>query len=391
MMRKICLVTGTRADYGIMRRLVLALNEREDIQLQIIATNMHLSADYGYTYREIEADDLHINKKVEMLTGGDTPVDTVAAMGRGLSAFGSALQELDPDLMLILGDRYEMLVAASAATIMGIPVAHFHGGEITEGAYDDALRHAITKLSYLHFTATEEYRQRVIQMGESPERVFCVGALGVENIRNADVMPLDELEKDLNFKLGSEFLLVTFHPVTKEPGEITTQIESLLAALGQVTDVYNILFTLPNSDAGGGLIASMITDWVANHADKALAVKSLGQRRYFSALKHCAAVIGNSSSGLIEAPSFGVPTLNIGNRQKGRARGNTVIDCNTDTDSIASALHTVLSPEFRQYVRQKGLNPYYMPDTLKNIADILTQIPLSKHPVKSFYDIPNLQ
>ncbi|MDE5758946.1 MAG: UDP-N-acetylglucosamine 2-epimerase (hydrolyzing), partial [Allobaculum sp.] len=362
--RKICFVTGTRAEYGILSRLMKSLNEDSSVELQIIATNMHLSPEFGMTVREIEEDGLKVDRKVEMLLSSDTAVGTVKSMGLASIGLADAYAELSPDLIVIRGDRYEMLAAASSAMIFGIPVAHLYGGEITEGAYDDAIRHAITKLSYLHFTSTEEYRDNVIQMGESPERVFWVGALGADNIDNEEVMTLDELEESLEFKLGDEFLLVTFHPVTKEPGQAKSQTLALLKSLEKILDIYKILFTLPNSDTDGRIIGKMVSDWVQMHPDRSVAVTSLGRRRYYSALEHCTAVIGNSSSGLCEAPSFRKPTLNIGIRQQGRAQGNTVVNCDPTHESISEGLGKVISKEFTDFVTKEGINPYVKQNTL---------------------------
>lgn len=384
--RKICFVTGTRADYGIMSRLMRAVADDSRAELQIIATNMHLSPEFGLTWREIEADGFSIDRKVEMLLSADTPSATVKSMGLAQIGLADAFSELCPDLVVILGDRYEMLAAASAALIFGIPVAHLHGGEITEGAYDDSIRHAVTKLSYLHFTSTEEYRARVIRMGEEPSRVICSGALGVDNILSEPVMPLSELSESLGFDLGPSFLLVTFHPVTREPGQAGAQMQALLDALSAVCGTHRILFTMPNSDAGGRLISSMVSRWVSEHPGEAIAVKSLGKKRYYSALAHCAAVVGNSSSGLIEAPSFRKPTLNIGNRQKGRTAGNTVVSCPADADSVSAGLARVLSPEFAAFVVAEGYNPYQRPDTLSVICEALVTAPLPSGAVKSFYD-----
>ncbi|MDE6637336.1 MAG: UDP-N-acetylglucosamine 2-epimerase (hydrolyzing) [Muribaculaceae bacterium] len=389
--RKICFVTGTRAEYGILSRLMKAMNEDDAVELQIIATNMHLSPEFGMTVKEIEEDGLRVDRKVEMLLSSDTAVGTVKSMGLASIGLADAYAELDPDIIVILGDRYEMLAAASAALIFGIPVAHLHGGEITEGAYDDAIRHAITKLSYLHFTSTPEYRDNVIQMGESPDRVFWVGALGADNIANGDLMSLQELEGSLGFRLGDDFLLVTFHPVTKEPGQAEFQAKALLDALGNVIGTHKILFTLPNSDTDGRIIVRMVNDWVQAHPDNAVAVTSLGRRRYYSALRHCKGVVGNSSSGLCEAPSFRKPTLNIGMRQQGRAQGNTVINCDATCESISEGLRKMLSDDFTGYVSQHGVNPYVKPDTLSAIKSVLKDFPLSRHAVKHFYKIDNRQ
>ena len=385
--RKICFVTGTRAEYGILSRLMQSLKEDDSVELQIIATNMHLSPEFGMTVKEIEDDGLKVDRKVEMLLSSDTAVGTVKSMGLASIGLADAYAELDPDLIVILGDRYEMLAAASAALILGIPVAHLHGGEITEGAYDDSIRHAITKLSYLHFTSTEEYRDNVIQMGESPDRVFWVGALGADNIGSDDMMSLTELEDSLNFTLGEDFLLVTFHPVTKEPGQAEAQTQALLDSLEKELAHYKVLFTLPNSDTDGRIIARMVRDWTHDHSDKAVAVTSLGRRRYYSALKHCKAVIGNSSSGLCEAPSFRKPTLNIGIRQQGRAQGNTVVNCDSTYESILEGIGKALSEEFIDFVSREGNNPYVKPETLASIMTVLKEFPFQKHGVKHFYKL----
>lgn len=385
--RKICIVTGTRAEYGILSHLVKSLLDDPRVELQIIATNMHLSPEFGLTYREIEADGFKIDKKVEMLLSSDTHVGTVKSMGLASIGFADAFAELSPDLIVILGDRFEMLAAASAAMIFGIPVAHLHGGEITEGAYDDSIRHAITKLSYLHLTSTEEYRKRVIQMGECPERVFWVGAPGVDNIMNEKLLSVESLGTYLNFDLGERYLVVTFHPVTKEPHEAVSQTEALLDCLIPYLDTHKVLFTLPNSDTGGRIVSSIIRDWVSRYSGAATAVTSMGRRRYYSAVAHCSAVIGNSSSGLLEAPSFKKPTLNIGNRQKGRTRGNTVIDCTADRDSISKGLAEVLSPKFCQHVIQSGFNPYFKEGTVREIHRLLVETELPRNAIKQFYNI----
>lgn len=386
-MRKICVVTGTRAEYGIMSRLMRSLKDDKRVELQIIATNMHLSPEFGMTVKEIESDGFKVDKRVEMLLSSDTPTGTVKSMGLASIGFADAYAELSPDQIVILGDRYEMLAAASAALIFGIPVAHLYGGEITEGAYDDSIRHAITKLSYLHFTSTEEYRNRVIQMGESPERVRWVGSLGADNIVNSATMSLPELEHSIGFDLGQSFLLVTFHPVTKEPGKAEKQTIALLSALEEVIDRYNVLFTLPNSDTDGRTVARLISDWVKTHPEKAYAVTSLGRARYYSALIHCAAVVGNSSSGLIEAPSFKKPTLNIGNRQRGRAQGNTVINCNANLEDIRSGLSRALDYKTISDIAEHGVNPYAKTGTLEAILSALVETPLPAHATKHFYNI----
>ena len=385
-MRKICVFTGTRAEYGIMSRLLRLIDNDPNLQLQIIATNMHLSPEFGLTYKEIEADGFHIDKKVEMLLSSDTPNGTVKSMGLALIGFADALEDLKPDVAVILGDRYEMLAAAEACLIYKIPVAHLYGGEITEGAYDDAIRHCISKLSHLHFTSTEEYRNRVIQLGESPERVKYVGALGVDNIRNEEIMSLEELENSLKFKLGDKFLLVTFHPVTMENATAAEQCDSLLRALSEINSNYQLLFTLPNSDTDGRVIIKKINDYVSTHSDNAFAITSLGKRRYYSALNFATAVIGNSSSGLVEAPSFHIPTLNIGNRQEGRTRGESVIDVDATFEGIREGLNKALSVEFINRAK-KANNPYEKEYTLLEIFNTIKTYPLEGLIKKHFFNL----
>lgn len=388
--RKICVITGTRAEYGILRRLMLRLREAPEVTLQIVATNMHLSPEYGLTAREIEADGFRIDKKIEMLLSSDTPSGTLKSMGLLQIGLADALTELKPDLIVILGDRYEMLAAASAATIFNIPVAHLHGGEVTEGAYDDQIRHAITKLSTWHLTATDDYRRRVIQMGEEPERVFATGALGVDNVLAADLDSPDETGKSIGFDPGRDYIMATYHPVTREPGEGRRQIDSLLEALTPLLGDYKVIFTLPNSDSESRAIRSRIEEWAAAHSDRAAAFTSLGARRYFSLLAGAAAVVGNSSSGIIEAPAFGIPTVDIGNRQKGRSRGNTVIHCGTSLSEISAALDKALGAEFRSFVKREGSNLYRGEGSaLDTIFRILTETPLPASGAKRFYDLNN--
>ena len=386
-MRKICFFTGTRAEYGIMSHLMRMVYNSPECDLQIIATNMHLSPEFGLTYREIEADGFRIDKKVEMLLSSDTANGTIKSMGLATIGFADALEDLRPDLAVILGDRYEMLAAAQSCLIYNIPIAHLYGGEITEGAYDDAIRNAITKLSHLHFTSTEEYRQHIIQMGEQPNNVFYVGSLGVDNIKQEAVMPLHELETSIGFNLGNKFLLVTFHPVTIKTLSNIDQCKTLLSALSELNNDYKLLFTLPNSDTEGRIIMKLIKDFVSEHPSSSCAVSSLGKKRYYSALKYAAAVIGNSSSGLVEAPSFHIPTLNIGNRQKGRTRGNSVIDVDNTYEDIQKGLKKVLSAEFKEKA-SKAINPYYKTNTAESIFKIIKTYPLDNILNKHFYVIP---
>lgn len=307
-MRKICVITGSRAEYGLLSGLMAKIQFDRDLQLQIIATNMHLSPEFGLTYKEIETDGFRIDKKVEMLLSSDTANGTAKSVGLATIGFADAFEDLSPDLILVLGDRFEILAAVSAALFYKIPVAHIHGGEITEGAYDDNIRHAITKMSHLHFTSEEPYRRRVIQLGESPDRVFNVGALGVENIKHVPLLSKEELEKSLNFQLGDKSLLVTFHPVTLENSTAEQQCMNLLESLESFPD-YRIIFTFPNSDTDGRIIIDLIKRFVERHRSESVAFVSLGKVRYLSTLQYVSAVVGNSSSGIIEVPSFGIPTL----------------------------------------------------------------------------------
>lgn len=385
-MRKVCFFTGTRADYGIMSRLMRRVAEAPDCLLQIVATNMHLSPEYGLTYREIEADGFHIDKRVEMLLSSDTRNGIVKSMGLSMVGFADAIDDLKPDLAVILGDRYEMLAAAEACLIYNVPIAHIGGGELTLGAFDDAIRHSITKLSHLHFATTDEYRNRIIQMGETPEHVFNFGGLANDNIINEPVMKKVELEESIGFKLDKAFLLVTYHPVTLENNSSATQINNLLAALEEYLPNYKIIFTMPNSDAGSEVIAEKIKTFVNKNKENTISFVSLGRKRYYSALKYCSAVVGNSSSGLSEAPSFHVPTLNIGNRQKGRIMCESVVDVEVTQDSIKRGLAKVLSKDFMEYVKTRRC-PFEKKGTLENMFEVIAHYPLENIIEKKFHNI----
>lgn len=384
-MRKICVVTGSRAEYGLLSGLMKAIQENAGLQLQIIATNMHLSPEFGLTYKEIERDGFRIDKKLQMLLSGDTSNATTKSAGLATIGFADAYEDLQPDLIVVLGDRYEILAAVTAALFFKIPVVHLHGGEITEGAYDDCIRHAITKMSHLHFTSTEAYRQRVIQLGEQPERVFYVGAIGVENIKRVPLLSKRELEESLHFTLGNKVLIVTYHPVTLENYTAASQCQNLLDALDEYSD-YNVIFTLPNSDTDGRIIIQMVHEYVSQHSDRCISIPSLGLKRYLSALKYVDAVIGNSSSGIIEVPSFGIPTLDIGNRQKGRITAESIIHCGTAQKDIVEGLRKVLSEEQR-VVARNCKNPYDKENTIENILNIIKNYPLSSLIQKSFHNI----
>lgn len=382
-MRKICVATGSRAEYGILRPLMKAIQKEPGLKLQIIATNQHLSKIQGETYKEIEKDGFSIDFKVYM--ADDESIDNehniTIAISRGIKGFADAFDKLNPDLLLILGDRYEMLVAASTALIYKIPIAHLHGGEITEGAFDDAIRHSITKMSHLHFTATEDYRRRVIQLGEQPERVFNVGALGVENITNTEFMSKEEIEESLHFTLSDKCLLCTYHPVTLSSLSSKEQIKNLLTALDKFYD-YHVIFTYSNSDTNSHIIIKCIDEYVKGNPHRCLFIPSLGQRLYFSILKHITAVIGNSSSGIIEVPSFGIPSLDIGERQKGRIAAQSVIHCGYSKKEIEDGLREIVN-----YKSNSIHNPYYKNGTCSAILNIIKNYPLDSIIQKKFYDI----
>lgn len=383
--RKICVITGSRAEYGLLSGLMQAIKVDATLELQVIATNMHLSPEFGLTYREIEKDGFHIDKKVEMLLSSDTANATVKSVGLGTIGFADAYEDLQPDMIVVLGDRFEILSAVSAALFYKIPVAHLHGGEITEGAYDDCIRHAITKMSHLHFTSTEEYRQRVIQMGERPDSVFNVGAIGVENIKNTPLLSKQELEANLQFELGEKSLLVTYHPVTLEHFTAEEQCMNLLEALEEFSD-YRIIFTLPNSDTNGRIIMRLIHEFVEKHKERSIAFTSLGKVRYLSALQYISAVVGNSSSGIIEVPSFGIPTLNIGDRQKGRIAAKSVMHCGTSKNEIMIGLLQILSEEMRGKMNLQS-NPYEKQGTTEAIVRIIKNVSIENLLQKSFYNL----
>lgn len=385
MKRKICIVTGTRAEWGLLSGIAKALDARDDVELQIIVTNMHLDERYGGTWREIERDGLTITRRVPISTDTDTAVDTVTAMSECLRGMSDAFEELKPDLLLILGDRYEMLSVASAALIHRIPVAHMHGGEVTQGAFDESIRHSITKMSHIHFTATEEARQRVIQLGENPTNVINTGAIGVYNIRKVDLMSREELEENLSTSIPENSVFVTFHPSTLDVGEPREQCENLLKALERLPEV-KVLFSYPNNDPNGRVIIELIEDFVTRYPERSVVFPSLGMRRYLSVLRCVSAVVGNSSSGIIEVPSMHIPTLNIGIRQQGRQRAASVVDCGVSEEDVFNGLCRVLSPEERSHARLVQ-NPYEQSDTLEKIVETVATFPLEDIISKPFFDI----
>ncbi len=336
-MRKIAIVTGTRAEYGLLKPLIKAIHLDTEFELLLIPCAMHLSPEFGYTVNEIVKDNFPIAKKVECLLSSDTAVGVSKSMALALSGFADVWEDLQPDLVLLLGDRTEILSAAIAAMCANIPIGHIHGGETTEGAYDEGIRHAITKLSYFHFTSTEEYRKRVIQLGEERERVFNVGAIGLDSINGLNLLDKDEFESSINFKLARKNILVTYHPVTLESESPKESFENILSCLDDLEDTH-IIFTFANSDKKGRVINEMIKDYVERHSEKSICFKSLGQLRYLSALKYVDFVIGNSSSGIVEVPQFNIPTINIGDRQKGRIVGATIFNCSAELGHISNAI-----------------------------------------------------
>lgn len=386
-MKKICVVTGTRAEYGLLRWVMQGIKDSAQLELQVIVTGMHLSPEFGLTYRDIEADGFSIDRKVEMLLSSDTPVGVTKSMGLAISGFADALNELRPDMLLLLGDRYEIFSAASASMIARIPIAHLHGGEVTEGAFDEAIRHSITKMSHLHFVATEEYRQRVIQLGEAPDRVFQVGGLGIDSIFKLELLDRPALEKALEFKFGPRNLLVTFHPVTLEQGTAVAQMGELLAAL-EMLDETHIILTMPNADTESRALFTMINEFVSRHPYTAKAYTSLGQLRYLSCIQYVDGVVGNSSSGLMETPSFKKGTINIGDRQRGRLKPDSVIDCEPTKCDIRRAFQHLYSAAFQAELA-KVTNPYGGGGASARIIEVLECYEPDTLLKKRFHDIPH--
>jgi GDP/UDP-N,N'-diacetylbacillosamine 2-epimerase (hydrolysing) len=382
--RKICVITGTRAEYGLLRWVMQGIKDDAELTLQIIATGMHLSPEFGLTYREIEKDGFRIDRKVEMLTSSDTSVGIAKSMGLGLIGFADALNDLKPDLIVVLGDRFEIFAAVSTALVARIPVAHLHGGETTEGAFDEAIRHSITKMSHLHFVAAEKYRQRVIQLGEQPDKVFLVGGLGIDNIKRLKLLERPALEASLDFKLGRKNLLITFHPVTLETATATDQMTELLAALDALPDT-QMIFTLPNADTDGRILIQMVHQFVAQHAN-AHAYSSLGQLRYLSCIAQVDGVVGNSSSGLAEVPSFQKGTVNVGDRQRGRLQAASVINCEPIRHSIAAALQQLYSTSFQASLKQV-ISPYGDGGASDIVVGTIKNCALDGLVKKVFYDL----
>ncbi|MGW9684599.1 UDP-N-acetylglucosamine 2-epimerase [Flagellimonas sp. 2504JD1-5] len=385
MKRRVCVITGTRAEYGLLFWVLKNLKGDSAIELQLIVTGMHLSPEFGLTYRQIEADGFQINKKVEILLSSDTPVGISKSMGLAQIGFTEAYSELKPDIVLVLGDRFEVFSAAAAAMISRVPIGHIHGGESTEGLIDEPIRHSITKMSHLHFTATAEYRNRVIQLGENPERVFNVGAPGLDNLTHLELLNKQEFEKSIDFQLGKKNVLVTFHPVTLEENTSGNQFKEVLRAMDHFKDT-NYIITKPNADTDGRIIIELIDSFLSKNPKRACAFDSLGQLRYLSALGHVDLVLGNSSSGLTEAPSFNIPTINVGDRQNGRIKAKSVIDCTNQKEAIIKAMQRGFSKNFN-YQIQGDINPYGKGGASVKIAEILSSFDIKGILKKEFYNI----
>lgn len=384
-MKTIAVLTATRAEYGLLSPIIHALKDCGEFRVKVVVTGAHLSPEFGLTYKEIIKDGIEIDKKIEILMSSDTPSAISKSMGMAMLGFADYFDEHRPDALLVLGDRYETLAVCCAAMNAQIPIIHLYGGETTEGAIDEAIRHSITKMSYLHLTSTERYRKRVIQLGEDPKRVVVVGSIGVENALTLDLMSREELAESIQFALDCPYAVATFHPVTLEGHNAEAQFNEVLEAFTRNTQMKYII-TKANADSEGRVINRMIDEYVATH-DNAFAIESLGVVRYLSALKYAEMVIGNSSSGLIEVPSFGIPTVNIGDRQKGRLKAESVIDCQADRESICAAIAKAESAEFKALCR-KVVNPYGDGHTSEKVVWAIKEMMSEEVDLKKkFYDI----
>ena len=384
-MRKICVITGTRAEFGLMYWLIKGIQEDPELQLQLVATGMHLSPEFGLTYQKIEESGFSIDKKIEILLSSDSSIGISKSMGLAMISFSECFDELKPDIVVVLGDRFEIFAAASAAMIAKRPIGHLHGGEATEGLIDESIRHSITKMSHLHFAATDLYRKRIIQLGEQPSRVFNVGSPGIDNIVKLKLLDKNEFEDSINFRLGQKNALVTFHPVTLEHNTSKQQFRELLHAIESIPEM-TVIFTKPNADTNGRVIISMIDKFVQKNPQKYCSFTSLGQLRYLSALKQVDLVIGNSSSGLTEVPSFKIPTINIGDRQKGRMKAKSVLDCLPEKESILSTINKALSLSFKDLIANVE-NPYGDGGASNKIIELLKSVDLNDILKKEFYNL----
>ena len=388
MSRKICVITGSRAEYGLLRWVMQGIKDHPDLTLQLIVTGMHLSKDFGMTVDEIENDGFAINDKIEILSYTDSSLGISQSMADALLGFAEAFDRLKPDLVLLLGDRFEVFSAATSAHTARIPIAHIHGGESSEGVIDEAFRHAVTKMSQLHFVAAKEYRNRVIQLGENPEKVFLVGGLGIDGINNLKLLDKKILENKLDFEFGTKNLLVTFHPVTLENLTAKNQMKELLLALSELKDT-KIIFTMPNSDAESKVISQLIQDFVQRNPNTK-SYYSLGQQKYFSTILYVDAVVGNSSSGLLEVPSFKKPTVDIGDRQRGRIKAKSVISCEPKTEDIRRAIKELYSSNFQDTL-QEVESPFGKGGASQKILTILESVHLESLLKKEFYNLDLLE
>ncbi|WP_417436006.1 UDP-N-acetylglucosamine 2-epimerase [Idiomarina abyssalis] len=386
-MKKVAVFTGTRAEYGLLYWLLKDIQGADDLELKLLVSGSHLSPEFGHTADQIKTDGFEISESIEMLLSSDSAVGTVKSLGLGIIGYADALERQKPDVLVVLGDRYEALGVTQAAMLMRVPVLHIHGGEITEGAYDDAIRHAISKLSLLHATSTESYRRRVIQLGEAPERVFTVGAIGLDHLKRSEFMSRQELSESLKFSLDGDFAIMTYHPVTlaNEPAE--EAFENITKALDNYPWL-KVIITYPNADEGGRKIIPLIEAYAAKHKERVIVVPSLGQRRYLSAVKHATVVIGNSSSGIIEVPSFKVPTVNIGARQFGRLAAESVVNCSPTEKGIKQALEQALDM-FKSNALSSVVNPYGKGNASEEILNLIRKADLIT--IKKFHDLDSEQ
>ena len=383
--KTISLVTGSRAEYGLLRNLIKEIKLAPEFELQLIVSGMHLSPEFGLTYLEIEKDGIKINEKVEMLLSSDTPSAISKSTGLGIVGFSDVFKKLNPDLLILLGDRYEILAASIASMFAKIPIAHIHGGEITQGAYDEAIRHSITKMSWWHFVATDEYKKRVIQLGESPDRVYNVGGIGVDAIQKSNLLSKKDLMKRMGINFGKKNLLVTYHPETLGNETAKKDFKSLLDVLSEEKEI-DLIFTMPNSDTDGRVIIEMINEFVSNHSERCISFSSMGHLNYISTLQFVDAVIGNSSSGILEAPTFKIGTINIGDRQKGRIKANSIIDCSSDKKAIKDAIKKLYGKQF-QHTLNSVINPYGTGSSTEKIIEVLKSIEIPDQLKKDFHDL----
>lgn len=383
--KKICVVTTTRADYGLLFWLMKYVESSPTLDLQVVVTGMHLSAEYGNTYQHIQRDGFKITAQLSLDLSNDSNAAVAQQMSDCITGFSSIFNEIKPDLVVLLGDRYEVFAISTAAYLCQKPIAHIHGGETTEGALDEAFRHSITKMSYLHFASAEKHRNRIIQLGESPDRVFNVGAMGLDQIAKTQFLERTQLEIDLGFSFQKQNILITYHPTTLHSNTHQENVSEILKALDQFPGI-GAIFTKPNSDTGNQRISRLLEEYVSKNSHRCVIHTNLGQLRYLSALQYVDAVVGNSSSGIMEVPAFEIGTINIGDRQKGRLCGKSVVHCELNEEEIVACLNRVMSSEFRQN-KENFVNPYGEPGAAKKIINILEHCSLPREIKKTFYDV----